>query len=931
MNRQQALIPLLPRLTQLAVALVGLACLLQFSGWLPGRAWLPWCLGIGLTSWLVPWLLDRAGSLHGSGALRLLRVLLGLRLPGLWLMVLAGVAASIHSALDERLPAALEGQPLWLAGTVENLPQRQDFHDRIVLRVEGCEPACGRLRRVSLSWGAARGGSVDEEDGGMQGRSAPPDPVGIRNSQATGLQGASKTGGGEHGAADDAASDVWPQPGQRWRLQVKLKRPVAAVNPGAFDSELRLLQQGIGASGRVVQRERLPSSDDDAGLMDQVSALREWLRLHIERLLVRITPSHVPDARQWSLLGIVTGLSLGEQSAIGSAQWALFSRTGVSHLMAISGMHVTLLAMLVSALCLWAHRWLARRADGRLLVWLSAWPRPWVVLVPGVFTAFGYALLSGWGAPAQRTCFMLLAAAVLRLGGRFHDATTPVLLAAAIIIALDPWAVAQAGFWLSFCAVLALIWCSRQPLPERVGLSGRVRDLYRSLLEALRSQWAVTVLLTPLTIAFFSTWSLIGPVANALAIPWVGMVLTPMSIAVMVLAPVWPWLAAWLLKLLIWQLDGLMQALQWLDALPLASLQIPRPGMAVLLCAMFGAMLMLAPLGLRRPRLGMLCLLPLLLAPARTPPDDELVITALDIGQGSMILVEQGDSRLLYDTGTLREGGRSTVEGVLQPYLNGRGLTDIDWLVVSHLDAHHAGGAAAAFQLLRPAKLLAAMQPALLGIDLPGAMKGEASDDGRIAAQGNARAGMGSGVEAGTLWLPCLAGQRHVWGSGVIEVLNPRKTAENRHDARDDRNGCMLRIRTPAGAVVLAGDLPARSERSLLRASGGADAWRADVLVLPQQGSRHGAGDALLSAVQPAWAIVQTTHANHHGHPHPDLLARLELHGTKLLRTDQEGAVRLVLRAGKPAEVQRTRVDSPPYWRVGVGQKEAPAGEAQAR
>lgn len=904
MNVRQAPVPLLPRLTQLAVALLGLACLLQFSGWLPARAWLPWCAAIGLACWLLPWLLVRAGRSRGAAGGLVLRGLQVLRLPGLWLMVLAWQAGSIHAALEARLPAALEGQPLWVEGSVENLPQRQDFHDRIVLRVDACEPDCGGLRRVSLSWGAAPGGSVDEEGGGARGHSVPASRVDASGRQATDLQESSWRGGGEHGRPDDVASDVWPQPGQRWRLLVKLKRPVAAVNPGAFDAELRLLQQGIGATGRVVQRVRLPVSDDDAGLMERVSALRERLRQHIEHLLVQIEPSHVPDAGQWSLLGIVTGLSLGEQSAIGSAQWALFSRTGVSHLMAISGMHVTLLAMLVSALCLWGHRWLARRAHGRLLHALSAWPRPWVVLVPGVLTAFGYALLSGWGVPAQRTCFMLLAAAVLRLGGRFHDATTPVLLAAAIIVALDPWAVAQAGFWLSFCAVLALIWCSRQPLPESVGLTGRVRDLQRSLLAALRNQWAATVLLTPLTIAFFSTWSLIGPVANALAIPWVGFVLTPMSIAVMLLAPVFPWLAGCLLVLLMWQLELLMQVLRWLDALPLASLQIPRPGMSVLLCAMLGAILMLAPPGLRRPRLGALCLLPLLLAPARIPADDELVITALDIGLGSMILVEQGSSRLLYDTGAMRQGGRSTVEGVLQPYLNSRGLTDIDWLVVSHLDAHHAGGAAAAFQHLRPARLLTAMQPALLGIELPGAWTE------------NTQETAATGRDGGTRWVPCLAGQRHVWDSGVIEVLNPKQTAENRQDARDDRLGCMLRIRTPAGSVVLAGDLPARSEKALLKATGGADAWRADVLVLPQQGSRHGAGEALLSTVQPAWAIVQTTHVNHHGHPHPDLLARLLQHDVALLRTDQEGAVRIVLRAGRPADVQRARVDNPPYWRV---------------
>ena len=130
---------------------------------------------------------------------------------------------------------------------------------------------------------------------------------------------------------------------------------------------------------------------------------------------------------------------------------------------------------------------------------------------------------------------------------------------------------------------------------------GRVGQWWAALRDGARNQWAATVLLTPLTIAFFSTWSLIGPVANVLAIPWVGLVLTPMAIGVMLLAPVFPWLAGWLLKALLLQLGWLMAFLRSLDALPLASIQLPRPGVFALVCALLGAVLMLAPVGLRRP------------------------------------------------------------------------------------------------------------------------------------------------------------------------------------------------------------------------------------------------------------------------------------------------------------------------------------------
>ena len=840
----------IPRLTLLAGCLLVSACALEFSGWLPPVGWLPgWAL---------------------LGALLVLPA--RLRPLGMGLMVSAALALSIHQALQIRLAPSLEDVPLVVEGTVSSLPSRQGFGDRVLFAVQACGPldeaaslpGCEGLGQVSLSWGTPKSGAQDDADG-------------------------------------PSADDVWPEPGQRWRLLVKLRRPVAAVNPDAFDTEQRMLQQGIGAVGRVVKRQRLQDEpawqQGMAGLMVRVESVRAVLRQHLEMLQARIDPARGQDEGRWALMGIVTGLSLGDQAAMGAEQWGLFSRTGVSHLMAISGMHVTLLAMVVSAACLGLHRALARRASGRWLARLSRVPRQWLVLVPGVLTAFGYALLSGWGVPSQRTCFMLLAAAVLSVGGRSQNAVTPVLLAAAAIVALDPWSVAQAGFWLSFCAVLALVWCAQQPLGggmeegdvlcgTRWWQQGRVGQWWAALRDGARNQWAATVLLTPLTIAFFSTWSLIGPVANVLAIPWVGLVLTPMAIGVMLLAPVFPWLAGWLLKALLLQLGWLMAFLRSLDAWPLASVQLPRPGVFALVCALLGAVLMLAPVGLRRPRLGVMCLLPLLLASPRHAPPDALVVTALDIGQGSMIVVEQGEQRLLYDAGASRLGGRSAIDATLVPWLNSRGLNGVDVLVVSHLDAHHAGGAARAVVALNPSVLLTAMDPRLLGMS--------DSADGRFQ--------------------PCLADTSLPWADGAIEVLQPKQMAHTTEDARQDQNSCVIRVRSSAGSVLLAGDLPARAEAALVKAQG--DRLPADVLVVPQEGGRQGTGKQLLAAVQPTLAVVQTTHRNQHGRPDAALVERLENQGTRLLRTDRDGAVRIVLRQGQAPQVTRSRIDGAPYWRV---------------
>ena len=1057
-----SLLMLVPRLSWLAVCLLVAACGYQFSGWVLPRAWLTGGMVLGLL------LMGLAAVLASAARMQVVRVLTyGLHHLGVLLLAAVWVAHSIHDGLQSRLAPSLEDVPLQVLGTVASLPVRQGAGDRVLFAVQRCVSlsgedghgvdgqGCGGLRQISLSWSVPRDGGWhadtqarvldrshvaqvvkhdgfvrrDHAAGGAQAseteEKAEQEAGGEAEGEAEGESGTvvkrvADAGRGVEGSPDAGWDDVWPEPGQRWQLVVKLRRPVAAVNPGAFDTELRMLQDGIDASGRVVQRHRLgypprlqgsgrravpertggtgggavlrapgdavhrlgevavagevastgeaasvgepvgeaagevvgevvgeaasaadwgsvhaPDFPDHAGLADHimvwVQSLRAQLRQHLETLQANINPQRGGDAERWALLGIVTGLSLGDQAAMGADAWGLFSRTGVSHLMAISGMHVTLLALVVSGLCLRLHQAVAMRAKGRRLQRLMRVPRPWVVLVPGVLTAFGYALLSGWGVPSQRTCFMLLAAAVLRAGGRSPSALMPVLLAAAAIIALDPWAVAQAGFWLSFCAVLALMWCAQgsgghagektvarktgssvldtgddgassvsAPLPAlgaRALLANnvRVQGWLQGLREGARNQWAATVLLTPLTIAFFSTWSLIGPVANVVAIPWVGLVLTPMAIGVMLLAPWWPWLAGWILKLLLVQLGWLMQMLRTLDALPMASIQLPQPGAAVLGCALLGAVLILAPRGLRRVRLGLLCLLPMALAPAQPAPDDALVITALDIGQGSMVLIEQGERRLLFDTGPSRMGGRSALEGTLLPWLHGRGLEDIDGLVVSHLDARHAGGTRAAMARLRPRWWMMPMNPRLLGL--------EAASAG---------------------FVPCLAGQTVQWGQAVIEVLNPERLASTANAAKQDRQSCVIRVRSPAGSVLLPGDLPLTAEAALVKAQG--ERLAADVLVLPQDGSRKGSGDRLLEAVSPALAILQTRYHNHQQQPHAEVLARLARHDIRLLRTDWHGAVQVVLRAGAAPQVIRSRIDGAPYWRIHAGHAEDGAG-----
>ena len=917
----------LPSARLLAAMLLLAAGALHLDGRLPPRSWFaPMLLalallllaGLGAAWFSQP---SRSGAIPARPRWRrcLPAVIAASRWGSGLLLACMLVHGQVHEALESRLSPHLEGLDLEVVGVVDGMPQRFDFGDRVRFSLDECRVAraamsgtgdggqtraepCGRLARLQLDWGPLR-----EKD------RHPPRPAARTAGKAEGGTDDGDGDGGSDGGSeedpgkapdDDPSDDVWPQPGQYWRLAVRLKRPVAPVNPGGFDLELRYLQQGVGALGRVYARQRLEAPPNEAAWQPwsaTLIAFESWrtnLRDRLEAVHARRIEAPGSDRTgRWPLLGVVAGLSLGDQGAISASLWGLFSRTGVSHLMAISGMHVTMLALVAAWFASRLLQFMTRRRVPGMTRVLGGHPRQLLVLVIAVLTAFGYALLSGWGIPSQRTCWMLAAAAAMSLLGRGFGPLDVTLLAAAVVIVADPWAVSTAGFWLSFGAVAAILWCAHGQDSRRLlrlaflGIGSTRVPL--ALRDAFTSQWAATVGLAPLVIVLFSTLSLIGPAANAVAIPWVSFIVTPLAVVAALLAPVSEPVCGVLLQLNLWLIEQLVAMLNQLDRLPAASVAIARPGAWTLVAALVGAVALIAPAGVPMRRAGVLCLLPMLMAPQRLPAKGELWITALDMGQGSSILVESDGQRLLFDAGSGQGADRSAAMRFLVPYLRSRGIEDIDTLVISHLDIEHAGGAASVIQSLRPRRLLTSFDARLLQVDAP----------------------LLAGVQA----LSCTAGRRLALGAATIEVLHPSATATLRNAARENHGSCVVRVSSPAGSVLLPGDLPASSDAQLVRAAGrqaSGAGLRSDILVVPQQGSRNAAGALLLGAVQPTYAVLQVGYRNRHRHPHVSVLQRLSATDAMLLRTDHDGAVQIRLRGSRRNEVRRVRRDAPPYWRI---------------
>lgn len=813
----------------LALSLLAGTGALQMQAELPGRVVVLLAGALGLTGCVAaPVWVGRTGwrGLIGLAFAVLASAMLG------W----SWAAWRAHEALAHRLPRSLEGIDLHLQGVVRGLPQPGELGVRFEFDVHACSPACPDLNRVSLS------------------------------------------------ASKRLASDLEQfQAGEVWTLQVRLRRPHAIHNPGGFDREQRWLQEGIDGVGTVRQFVKRHEQNERGVLI----LLEQWRALLRNSMVQAMTPwqdRRWPAPRSGSE-GTLLALSVGDQAAIDATHWAVFNRTGVGHLMSISGLHITALAGMAGLLAgrLWrSHR--VSRWGGPLRV--SVQQVRWAVAMGvGLF----YAALAGWGIPAQRTAFMLTVAALCNLSGRAQGMSAVLAGALIVVLLCDPWAALTPGFWLSFGAVGMLVWAG-QGTPRRQTAA----PIWSFLATAARTQWAATLAMIPLGVLFFGNISLVGPLANAFAIPLVSLLMTPAALCGAALSAVHPMLGGWILGPSLWVTDVLLWALGQLSALESAVWALPHPSLALVVLACAGLVLALAPRGVPLRAAGGLAMLPLLLVPADRPAQDVWRITALDVGQGTAVAIQGADYTLLYDTGPASPGGTDAAVRIILPWLQRAGLRQIDQLVVSHLDLDHSGGLRSVLAGLRVEAVTASFGPEALD-GLPGAP---------MRLEG-----------AHPPWQICERGSE--WASGPVRfrMLHPRVPAEPTRGSSTNALSCVLRIDGPGWRVLLTGDIEAAQERRLLEVFS-ADDLRADILVVPHHGSITSSTDAFLDAVRPRHAIVQAAYRSRYGHPHPKVLERYEARGIQVWRSDVHGAITIRLADGQSPAIIASRLSPARYWRL---------------
>jgi competence protein ComEC len=717
-----------------------------------------------------------------------------------WLTALFFVAGIVWVSfragliLDDNLPTALEGKDLLVEGRIADIPQQTSFGERFALDV---------TRAVFEGKPVHLPGHI------------------LLNSQ------------------DDT---FHPRAGESWRLLVRVNRPHGYQNPGGFDYEAHLFRNQWRAKG-YVRPDTAPQLLDSGTGGYAINRLRQDLGEHIRALL--------PDN---AYAGMVAALANGDSRGVTAEQWRVFRRTGTLHLVAISGLHITLIGGIVFFIARWLWA-----LPGITVLRL---PAPMFGAIAALLAASGYAALAGFAVPAQRALIMLAVAMSGILLRRRFAPTQLLAVALLLVLIYDPLAVMAAGLWLSFAAV-AVILFAMQGDRQQTSLWRKWGYL----------QWAIALGMLPITLAMFQQVSVVAPLANMLAVPVFDLLAVPLTLTGVVAFSALPdSVAGVFFHAAAWLLQALWQVLEFFARLDFTQWVQPAPAPWTLLCALLGVALLLAPRGWPARWVGVIWLMPVLLVRPPGPGPGELWFTLLDVGQGLSAVVRTQTHALVFDTGPRFGETFDTGGSVVVPYLRAMDVSRIDTMIISHGDIDHIGGAQSVLAELPVSTVLSSVPERL--------------------AQAQ----------------PCRVGQAWQWDGVEFTMLNPEEGVVS---GRANNASCVLRVRSRYGSVLLPADIEAKAERRLVDRYG--KELRADILVAPHHGSKTSSTTEFIGAVAPRYVLFPVGYRNRYHHPNRDVAGRYASLDIAALDSPTSGAVEFRLReAGMELAPYRARHKR--YW-----------------
>ncbi len=626
--------------------------------------------------------------------------------------------------------------------------------------------------------------------------------------------------------------------GQRWQFTVKLKKPYGRLNPGGFDYQRWLFAENIGATGYVRSSPK-PKLLATLSKWQSYTVLRQAISDQISFLL--------PDSEN---IGLIKALTIGDKHEINDRQWEVFRKTGTVHLLAISGLHIGLISGLVFFLVL------------KLAIKLSVDSPQRTAAISTLLVAIFYAALAGFSVPTQRALIMLLVFMSAIIVQRNIAIKNTLALAMLGVLLFDPLAVLSAGFWLSFLAVSIIAYS----LSGRLGKTGY-------WIGATKTHLVTAIALSPLLILYFQQISIIAPFANFIVVPVVSLVVVPLCFIAVLMMFVSTQLAVLFLQLIDLILSGIGKLLSVMAELPFASITTDSYPLYVILFALLGVFILLAPKGIPARWLGGVLLLPLLFTKQDTLKDAELEMTLLDVGQGLSAVIQTAHHALVFDTGAKYSAQFNMGSSVVIPFLKYKRIQKVDTLLISHGDNDHIGGAQAIIEEINVQRIISSV-PKLLEPS-----KAEF----------------------------CRAGQQWLWDKVMFQIISPSINGFN----SENNNSCVLRVSTENKSILLTGDIEKEAENWLIKHYG--SALKSDVLIAPHHGSNTSSTMPFLKAVDPQVILIPAGYRNRFSFPHKKVISRYVNLNKNWLNTAEQGAITVVI-DNQQLTVISTRKDKGKYW-----------------
>lgn len=626
--------------------------------------------------------------------------------------------------------------------------------------------------------------------------------------------------------------------GQTWKFTVKLKKPHGRFNPDGFDYERWLFMQNIGATGYIKNKPQ-PKLIASTSVWHSFDSVRQTIADNMKELIA-----------DTDNIGVIKALTIGERHDINKQRWQIFRNTGTVHLLAISGLHIGLVAGLAYLLMLNISLRFTVNSPQVIAAFFA------------IMIAVLYSALAGFSLPTQRAVIMLAIAMIAISCQRNITSVNTLSLAMLAVLIFDPLAVLSAGFWLSFLAVALIVYS----LAGRLGKAGYWPG-------ALKIHWVTALGLAPLLLFYFQQVSIIAPIANLVAVPVISLLIVPICLIAVLMMFFLPFLAEHLFLLVDKFLQGLWLVLSAMAELPFATITTSSVPFYAIPLALIGVFVLLSPRGIPARWLGLILLLPLMFVNVKRPALGEVSMTLLDVGQGLSTVIETRNHVLVFDTGAKYSKYYNMGDAVVIPFLKSKGIKTVDTLIISHGDNDHIGGAESIINQSQVEKIITSV-PEMLEPYTP---------------------------------VQCYAGQSWIWDQVNFDVLSPRQNLF----VSENNNSCVLKVSSKQGSILLTGDTEKFAEDWLVKNA--AEKLESQILIAPHHGSKTSSTYTFLKQVNPDIVLIPSGYRNRFNFPHQSVLKRYEEINARVMNVADEGAI-VVESKNDAFIVNSTRLAQRKYW-----------------